>query len=205
MAEMSKSAFKKDLTLQPVSFLVSKWVLERVPHIFDGDILAYIRWKEGLAKGLAVDSRAIIITGSAGCGFSLNPNKNFRDFDEESDVDVALVSQYYFDISWRRLQTLGATLYRLTQKQKASVKDHKERLVYWGTIATDRILPILPFAKQWVAATETFGHESPINSRDIKVRVYRDFESLRAYQTNGFYELRSGILGANKQDYEPLS
>lgn len=190
---MSKSEFKDDLTSQPISYLVSKWILERTPYIFEGNNYAYISWKEELAENLGVDSRAIIITGSAGCGFSLNPAKDYRDFNDESDVDVALVSQYYFDVAWHGLRTLGTRRYDLTPRQRAEVDDHVKRLIYWGTIATDKILSILPFGKRWIPALEVSRPVIPINGREIKVRVYRDFESLRAYQTNGFGELRSNL------------
>jgi len=78
MPARSKNSFKDDLASLPISYLVSKCILERIPYIFDDDNHAYdnhayINWKEELAKNLGVDSRAIIITGSAGSGFSLNP------------------------------------------------------------------------------------------------------------------------------------
>lgn len=142
---MNKDKFQKELLEAPVSFLVSKWIIDRVPHVFNDDREEYISWKEELAKKLQIDGKAIIFTGSSGCGFSLNPSKNYKDFDIESDIDIALISQIHFDIAWHYLRNLGSSRMGLTSKQKNSIRDHVTRLIYWGTIGTDKILEILPF------------------------------------------------------------
>ncbi|MEP7212538.1 MAG: hypothetical protein ABI791_05665 [Acidobacteriota bacterium] len=191
---MKKSEFQTDLVSKPLSILTSKWVLERIPSIFGTDSQGYIEWKEQLASGLRVDSRAMLITGSASCGFSLSPWKEYRDFDSDSDIDVALVSQRHFDLSWHALRTLGPRLYSLTPKQRTDVQNHVERLIYWGTIAADKILPVLPFAKEWNTALENAAGNSPIDGREVKVRIYRDFESLKSYQVTNFEKLRDALI-----------
>jgi hypothetical protein len=192
---MNKSEFQSDLVSKPIPYLASKWVLERIPFVFGTDNNAYIEWKESLAGELEVDSRAISITGSASCGFSLSPFKDYQDFSAQSDVDVALVSQHHFDLAWHTLRTLGTKLYSLSPKQQNSVKDHGGRLIYWGTIATDKILPILPYGKSWEKALVKAGSGPPLNGREVKARVYRDFGSLKAYHINSFEKLRDNIIG----------
>ncbi|UUZ92355.1 hypothetical protein LJK87_44405 [Paenibacillus sp. P25] len=144
-----KEAFFDDLLKKPLSFVVSKWIIDCPPYIFEDDILECIEWKEKLSSVIGIDSRSIVITGSAGVGFSLNPSKDFREYRNQSDIDVAVISTHFFDISWHALRNLGSRRHRLTEEQKESVNDHVNRLIYWGTIATDKILPILPFAKEW--------------------------------------------------------
>lgn len=191
---MNKADFRSDLEQLPVSFLVSKWIIDRVPAIFGTDNLSYIEWKEELCKRLQVDSRAMLLIGSACCGFSLNPYKNLRDFDSDSDIDIALVSNRHFDLSWHVLRNLGSRYYSLTPRQKNDVDEHRNRLVYYGCIATDKILPLLPFAKAWIPALEETSSNSQMGGREAKVRVYRDFESLRAYQKKTLETIRTTML-----------
>lgn len=146
--------FKYELIDNPTSFICSKWVLDRVPFVFNDDRITFIKWKEELASKLGIDPKAMVLTGSASCGFSLNPYKNYREYNDGSDIDIAVVSELHFDIAWKTLRNLGTKRFDLTPKQKASLQDHVDRLIYWGTIATDKLLELFPFGKEW---TEHLG------------------------------------------------
>lgn len=189
-----KDEFLLDLIDLPTSFLVSKWLVERTPHIFENDNLEYIKWKEELSRRLNIDSKAIIFTGSSSCGFSLNPRKNYREFSETSDIDLALISNHHFDIAWRTLRNIGTKIFDLTPKQKNSYYDHINRLIYWGTIATDKILELLPFGNEWSIQLMELSQLPPANGRVINIRIYKDFESLRAYQVTNFDKLKTTLF-----------
>lgn len=189
-----KNRFFSDLTGKNPSFVASKWLLDKTPHIFHGKRTLYIEWKEIFAKKIGVDGHAISIVGSASTGFSLNPSKKYRHFNENSDVDVAIISNHYFEISWHHLRNLGSKLYRLPPNQKAAVYDHVHRLIYWGTIATDKILPLFPYGRQWFNILTDMAFISPTTDREINIRIYKDFESLRAYQINNLITLKQNRL-----------
>jgi hypothetical protein len=189
--EETKQKFIADLLSQPVDLLASIWIIDRIPIIFDEDIKAYANWRRILASGLGVDASALLITGSAAFGISLNPYKNYKFFDDSSDIDVAVVSDYHFMEGWRTLRNIGANLHTLPQNVKQSIDDHVKRYIYWGTIATDKLLHLLPYGKQW---TETIGKVSQITptvGRTINVRVYKDLNSLRAYHVNNLKFLKT--------------
>lgn len=139
---------------------------------------------------IKVDASEIIITGSASFGISLNPNKNYRFYNDDSDIDVAIISEYFFNTSWRYLRNLGTEMHTMPQATKQSVKDHVQKYIYWGTIATDKLLPYLPFGTQWSDALREMAKVEPTKNRTIKARIYKDFESLRAYQVNNLKNLR---------------
>jgi len=189
-----KDKFILDLMDEPISFLVSKWLVERVPFIFKENDIEHIKWKEELSSRLNIDSKAIIFTGSSSCGFSLNPNKNYKEFSETSDIDIALISDYHFDIAWRTLRNMGTKIYDLSPKQRNSYFDHINRLIYWGTIATDKILELLPFGKNWSLELMELSKLPPANNRIINIRIYKDFEALRAYQVNNFEKLKTTLF-----------
>ena len=62
------------------------------------------------------------------------------------------------------------------------------------TIATDKLLPYLPFGTQWSNALRAMSKLEPTKNRQIKARIYKDFESLRAYQVNNLKNLRTQEL-----------
>lgn len=173
----------------PHKFLEHK-LLETIPYVFNGDLSRYLYWKSRLSAEIKVDSKAILLIGSSCLGFSINPNKNFKLFDKDSDIDVAIISQYFFDVSWRHIRNIGSEYHSFSPTIKVSIKDHIERLIYWGTIATDKILTILPFNREWINAANSMKAIEPTIDRVINFRIYRDFESLRAYQIHGLKKLQ---------------
>ena len=107
---------------------------------------------------------------------------------------MAVVSDFHFTEGWRTLRNLGSTRHGLPQRSKQAVNDHVSRLIYWGTIATDRILSLLPYGQQWQVALTSAAQRAPTLNRTINIRVYRDFDSLRAYQVNNLNALKSTYL-----------
>src|SRR5580692_11389498 len=93
-------------TLQRLSApkLLAAHLFDRVPHVFAGDRAAYIAWKRALGAAIDVDPACLTIVGSAAVGCSLNPVQNLKPFDSESDVDVAVISNYHFTVAWRYLR-----------------------------------------------------------------------------------------------------
>ncbi len=194
--EELREQFLQSLREDRLDAIASYWILERIPHVFAGNLKAYIDWKFRLSRPLEVDNSAVLLVGSAAAGISLNPNKNFKPFDVNSDIDVAIVSDHFFRIGWHALVNLRSKRYSLSPAAQQVISDHRERLIYWGTLATDRITQIFPFGKKLQEAISPLSRVKPTDGRSIKVRIYRDHESLRAYQINCLAELRDSTLGA---------
>ncbi|MFX1708820.1 hypothetical protein PV783_32945 [Chitinophaga sp. CC14] len=183
-----------DILNEPTSYITSKWIIERIPFVFNNDLSAYIDWKERLSTLIQVDSKAFVFTGSSSVGFSLNPFKDLRPFDDQSDIDVAIISGIHFDIAWHFLRNIGPKYHRLKPKEKGAIDDHKGRLIFHGTIATDKIVQLLPFGIDWVNAMSVMSKIAPTIDRTINFRIYKDFEALKAYQKNGVNKIRDKLL-----------
>jgi hypothetical protein len=69
-------------------------------------------------------------------------------------------------------------------------------LVYYGAIATDKLLPYMPFGPAWVQATASLAAAVPISGREVNIRLYRDNESLAGYQTHSITKLRDRLLSS---------
>ncbi|MEV8265448.1 hypothetical protein AB0P00_14995 [Microbacterium sp. NPDC077057] len=170
-------------------------ILDRVPAIFE-DREQYAAWRSDLGAELEVDPLCIVIVGSTAVGVSLSPkdDKRFRPFHDESDVDVAVVSARHFDEAWRWLRALGPLDALKGRPDEADLLGwHRRSLVFDGTIATDRLLPYLPFGATWQSALGRASLRAPTLDRDVKARIYRDFESLREYHRRNVESLKAEL------------
>lgn len=190
---MKETIIKSIKEKSPNEFL-SEYIYDRIPFIFDEDRSSFISWKQQLSKIIHIDPYSILFVGSSALGFSLNPYKNLRPFDQKSDVDLAIISQYHFTMSWYYLRNNSHLRARLDQATITAWDEHVTRLIYWGTIATDKLLGILPFGEEWIQATNEMSRIQPTYNRQINLRIYSDYESLRAYQIMSITKLRETIL-----------
>lgn len=183
----------------PAPAFASRYVLDRVPWVFDDDRLAYISWKEELGSAIEVDPCGILIVGSAATCVSLSPKKDLARFHEKSDVDVAIISGWHFDVAWKWLRSVAADL-DIEASAKKAVDAHRRNLVFDGTIATDQFIAHLPFAQRWVVALAQAGAKDPLAGRVVNARLYRDFDSLREYQLRGIRRIQQGTTTEEKPE-----
>lgn len=193
MTSLDSNIFDELVASDLDSFL-SHRLLGTIPTIFEENRVSYMDWKQDLSRLLDVDSYSILFVGSAALGFSLNPHKAFKPFGHDSDVDIAVISARYFDAAWHFFRTLGSTRFRLPSYIQSSIKENLPRDVYWGMIATDRLLPYLPFGPAWVRALESMSRIDPTADRRLNLRLYRDIESLRSYQLRSLKIARDRLL-----------
>jgi RHS repeat-associated protein len=170
---------------------VDTHIFASIPYVFGSDRDLHLGWKRQLSKQIEVDPACLIIVGSAATGFSLTPNNNLKPFNDKSDVDVAVISAHHFNLAWRfmRSNKIGS----LTTRQRNSLQDHQTRYIYYGTIATDRLLGILPFGAAWLKALGYMATIEPTQKRDVNLRIYTDHQSLRDYQLHSFVLLQSSL------------
>jgi hypothetical protein len=191
------------LEKEPKDF-VSHYIFQPIPFVFSSDLAIWITWKTTLARLLDVDAQDIVLTGSAAIGYSLNPWKNFKAFDHASDIDCGVISQYHFDLAWRYLRQLRPSWLSLPGASKRAIVMHQNNYVFSGTIATDVILSLLPFGSAWQSALVEMGRTSPTIGRDVKLRIYKDYDALRHYQARNIESLRNA-LGDTRAMSEEIS
>ena len=186
---------KNDIVnLSPTKF-ISKWIIDAVPVIFEEDYTSYLDWRNNLSKKIGVDPNDIFISGSASIGFSLNPNNNLKKFNDTSDVDICIISENYFNTAWYELRSIKPYHPSMqNSKFKAAIENHRTKYIYWGTIATDRILPILSFGQKWDLALKSSTDDKHFGSRDLNFRIYKDNKSFRDYTIISVSKCRQKIL-----------
>jgi hypothetical protein len=189
------------LEKEPKDF-ISHYIFEPVPFAFNSDLSSWIKWKTSLAMLLEVDPQDIVLIGTAALGYSLNPNKNYKIFDAKSDIDCGVISQYHFEMAWRYLRQIRPSWLTLPSSSKRAIEIHRKNYVFSGTIASDSILALLPFGPKWQRALDEMSKSHPTVGRAIKLRIYKDYDALRHYQTLGIEKLRGDLVELNLPDSE---
>ena len=185
--------FKSDFKNNSLEFVSSKWIFERIPFLFGDDYSSFLNTKLIISDAIGIDSCSIFFVGSSSIGFSLNPAKSLKPFDENSDIDIAIVSHYFFDVAWRTIQDVDFST--ISIPMQSAIKDHRERLIYWEIVALDKILGIMPFGEKWMEVLEKLKQIPVLYNRKISFRLYRSHESLRRYHINNFQKSLPQLLG----------
>lgn len=100
--ELTKEDFVKlrnlnNIADEDIKSLVNLWITEGIPFIFKDKPYLYEKIRHKIASGLSLHSKEISLIGSARAGFSYH-NKELTDFKiESSDLDLFIVSQFYFN------------------------------------------------------------------------------------------------------------
>lgn len=186
---------------EPRAF-VSEYLLEKTPFVFAGDSSAWSKYRLDFADKLEVDPQEIVLMGSAGLGFSLNPGNNFSAFHAGSDFDFGVVSSYHFDLAWRYLRQSQVRWLTLPAEVKKAIKQHRRNYVFTGTIAANWFLSVLPFGKTWQNALDDMSNVEPSMGRDMRLRIYKDFDSLRYYQADNIKSLRDILIASDSENEE---
>jgi hypothetical protein len=173
---------------------VAEYFFDRVPFVFQNDRRKYITWKATLAKSLEVDAACVTIVGSSALGISMNPSKAHTDFNETSDIDVAVISGYHFDVAWRYLRNNNRRRWKVDRKTRVAWDEHVNRYIYWGTVATDKLLGVLPYGVQWLSATTSMAKIDPTVGREINLRIYADYDALRSYQISSIRRAQQELI-----------
>lgn len=187
-----QSIIKRDLLNLPTTLFITKWFFDTCPFVFESNPEFYREWRHLFSAKVNIDPSDIILTGSASIGFSLSPYKNFKPFDENSDIDICIFSDYYFTISWHDL--LNIHLNNFSYKYKTKIKEHREKYIYWGTIATDTILPILSFGPTWERIIPQINNYPKLKDHNIHFRIYKDRQSFRNYSIQSMEKTKNTLM-----------
>ena len=102
---MDNEEYKEDIQKLSVESIYNKYIISGDIWYFRNKygynwFEEYDRFKMFISNKLGVHYNDIAVAGSAKLGFSLNPKKNFRAFNDESDIDIIVISQKYFYLFW---------------------------------------------------------------------------------------------------------
>ncbi len=94
-----KDNFKADLEALTSLKMYRKYILSGNCYALDED--QHYRLREEVCERFSIDFTDVFLVGSGKLGFSIKPDKRFGDFDDESDIDIAIVSPVLFEKVWQ--------------------------------------------------------------------------------------------------------
>ncbi|MBU2920509.1 hypothetical protein KO504_04085 [Winogradskyella psychrotolerans] len=147
----------------------------------------YDEFKKFVSKSLGVSFNNVCIVGSGKLGYSLSPEKNFSDFNEdESDIDLVIVSRKYYYQFWNAYLDLFEDKVNIGYKYITST-------IFRRFISIKEPKPIHPFFKEWISRIEKFNKDYQLLfgiKHDINYRIYDSWESVERYHIKGIQEIK---------------
>ena len=114
------------------------------------------------------------LVGTGNWRFSLNPNKNFKEFDNSSDIDIAVISYDRFNETWEELRRVHR-LHWYTLPGKIKDKINRNALdIYAGFISPDWIPgPVCSLRYQFKRILNRLSDES-VNYKKVKILFFKN-------------------------------
>jgi hypothetical protein len=155
-----------------------------------------------VARTLEVDPNGIYCIGSGATGVSINPGKvsghTLKAFDNSSDIDLAIVSEFHFEVAWRDLRRASQPLLKSEMElELAKYLSWQRKRFFDGVIVAHELLPYLSFGPTWVTALNQIAEHVDIalgRSAELNAWIFRDYWSLRTYITGGVLLCREKVI-----------
>ncbi|MFA9395567.1 MAG: hypothetical protein ACERJ1_12770 [Halodesulfovibrio sp.] len=155
------------------------------PHKFFDQLKQYIQ------DQLGIHSANIAIAGSAKTGFSFSPKKDFKQFDESSDLDVILVDSSRFNDSW-------SALLDLKYRGKLSNTKHLSFNIFRRFVSLKNEDYDHSYFNDWFKLTNSFKKDFQTAfeiESDFTYRIYDSWDSVDRYHLAGIAALKESLIG----------
>lgn len=136
-------------------------------------------------KGDYPNSTRVAIMGSGNWKFSLNPEKNFREYGGRSDIDIAIVCPLSFDATWRELRAYHRdNYYLLGRRGQDSLRRNGEN-VYSGFVSP-KWIPGRSVSKFAYHLNSNKYSNALVGYRVVNMMYFKDDDEAIDYYVRGF-------------------
>lgn len=158
-------------------------------------LLFYDKFKKFISSKLNIHFHNISIIGSAKTKFSFAPKKDFKEFNDESDFDIVLVSNDLFLYFW-------TAFYDISQNQRIKNFPSLTSGIFrkFITVKDDDPHYEHEALKNWQRTLTEFKTQLQLEYKiycDINYRIYANWESVESYHLRGIKKLKEKINEAN--------
>lgn len=189
------------LRCDPVLTWIDDKYLRNDPYAFKDVADGFHSTASLIAQEFDVDRNGIFCIGSGAIGLSLNPANStdgkLKRFDNESDLDLAIISEVHFEAAWRDLRRASQpTVEFMEQVVQENIQWQRKRF-FDGAILAEKLLPALSFGPEWsIALIRCEEHICRLLEREVSIGlwIYRDYWSLRNYVSDGLMKCRRGMM-----------
>ena len=172
-------------------------MLHGTPYVFFDREDDYYEFRKRIAEHFGIAFHEIFITGSAKLGFSAH---KFKDFDYESDVDVAIVSPKLFDqfLDWTQNYQMNLREARNAVTAK-EIQMYHEFLEYVaiGWIRPDKLpysFRIGSIKESWFNFFQSISYSnSEIGNYKVSGGVFKSYAHLEKYTLSGLMKIKKRL------------
>lgn len=168
--------------------IVQKYIIHRTPFIFNEDY--YYNLKKSIGDKYDVHYNDVKMVGSAKLGFSIAPNKLWKEFDDSSDIDMAIISKDIFESFWKQMHEFNLNINARSELEEKNFNKFKNYF-FRGWIRPD----LLPFnfaqKNDWFDFFKSISYKQ-FGQRKITGAIYKDFYFFESYHTSNLKTLRAG-------------
>ena len=153
---------------------------------------AYYRLRSEVAAYCKVHPSAVVVVGSCRTGFSIAKKEfkpRYRPFNQDSDIDLAVVSAPMFDAMWDTVYTGQSSQDWVLSaigggRRSKNQPHHLARDLFNGCIDPERLNAIKPTAPAaaWVAEFDRISRTRAYGRLGVEGRLYRSWCRLESYQ-----------------------
>lgn len=193
MIEENLIKFKQDLSNNGFSneYIVRKYLCNGSSPVLTDETIFEI--KHSIAEHFKIHPNEIILTGSGKLGFSIAPNKKYKHFNKDSDIDIAIISETLFDTFWRELLNFNINLTSRTARDQESYNKFRNYF-FQGWIRPD----LFPFQyedkKMWFDFFRDLTYKFyPYGEHKISAGIYKNFTAFEIYNTQNLKSLRQSM------------
>ena len=153
----------------------------------------YDNLKHFISDKLRVHFNDVAIFGSAKTGYSFSPEKNFKLFDDSSDIDITVVSQPRFIMFWNAYTKMHASSIRPINEYGYVAKCIFQRFITFKgfDLSNDTY-------KNWYKQESDFKKNLQLEfsiSQDINYRIFESWDAVQGYYTRNIKILKSKLGG----------
>jgi hypothetical protein len=192
---MDEAAFRSAIaSMNPLDFCRS--------HLFDGEAWlfthgsgletpgSYHDFRVSVANAINTNPNNVAIIGSAKYGFSMSPAKAMRKFNEESDVDVVIVSQELFETVWTDIRT---AIYNGYSHLKGL---HSNQIILRFVVLESAKRYSTTYLRTTARIVESLARSLNLETRiqqPFKFRIYGSWSDVELYHSDGVSRLRDAL------------
>ena len=183
--------FKGDLGALDDNVIVQRYITFGESYVLASS--QYFELKYEISKQFELHPSQVIMVGSGKLGFSIAPQKRYRHFGDQSDLDVAIVSGELFHMLWSHVFEYWN--YKGYWKNEAKFKEY----LFRGWLRPDLLPPSLQSWSDWFEFFRKLTGSRRFGPYKVSAGVYRSWWFLERYQQGAIAQCRQQI-GIRNED-----
>lgn len=162
---------------------------------FNNNQTSYDDFKKSISRKLEIPFNNIAIVGSAKTKFSFSPSKKFREFNDDSDFDLIIVSNKMYSDIWNVYREIASESYLKEYSSKCSN-------IFNGFVSlkdTDSTYGKFVL-EDWQRKVNTFKAELQLRfniHHEVNYRIYSSWETVQDYHIKGITKLKESLNEIN--------